>query len=232
MNASIARWLSMAAELEEMTPGLGGEGAPAQPPPTLAHLTKLVARRNTLVLKQLHEVQQRRFQDEEARSVRLDTKAAALIGVNAVTLTLVSSIGIGGLLRADSKLTLLAIPFYLVSVALGLYTGWLALEAVKVADFNKLKESDVFHEDTLQKADNVIDEDDDGNMKFEDRGLALYHRYNIVCLGNLLDKDGPVNDRKAAHLENAQKAFQRFLVSVGVLALASALIAIARAVFA
>jgi hypothetical protein len=205
-------------------------------PLSLEALTQRVARTNTLVLAQLHAVQQKRFQDEEARGVRLESKATGLISVNALTLTLVSSVGIGVLLQAGSKLgwsLIVAVPF-LVSVWLGLRTGWLALEAVKVRDHHKLSDEDIFPDDVLTDADAVANqegESKDGEKKDREKdGLALYHRYSIACLSKLLRKDATVNDQKAAHLEHAQTTFKNFIVSVGILGFVSALIAIIRAI--
>lgn len=216
---------------------------------TLAQLTERVARSNTLVLSQLHAVQQKRFQDEEARGVRLEAKANGLISVNGLTLTLVSSIGMGVLLDKGATLgawLILVIPVYLMSVWLAIKTGVLALEAVKVKDHHKLGDDDIFPDDVLTQADTFAatpEEDaktDDGKegaakkpeKDREKEGLALYHRYNIVCLSKVLKKDAVVNDEKAARLEKAQREFQRFLFTVGALAAIAALIAVVRALVA
>ncbi|MBK6517007.1 MAG: hypothetical protein IPG04_23535 [Polyangiaceae bacterium] len=205
-------------------------------PLTRAQIGHRVARTNTLVVGQLFAIQQKRFQDEEARSARLETKANGLIGVNALTLTLVSSVGIGVLLQSGAGLGLwliLVLPVYLLCVVLGLWTGLLALEAVKVREHHKLNDNDIFPDDVLKDADAVANEKDDAEGVKRDRekdGLALYHRFHIMCLSKLLPKDTIVNDQKAADLEKAQKKFQHFLLTVGALAGIAALIAFFRAV--
>jgi hypothetical protein len=205
-------------------------------PLSLSQIGERVARTNTLVLGQLFAIQQKRFQDEEARGARLETKANGLIGVNALTLTLVSSVGIGVLLQSGAGLGLwliLVLPLYLFCVGLGLWTGWLALEAVKVREHHKLNDDDIFPDDVLKDADAVANEEAaDGEKRDREKdGLALYHRYQIMCLSKLLPKDTVVNDRKAGDLERAQRKFQHFLLTVGALAGVAALIAFFRAVF-
>ena len=183
-----------------------------------AGLTRRLERTNPLVLAHLHEMQRSRVQDEADRGVRLETKASTLIGANALTLAIVSSVMILAYARACEAPTLFQIAVA-AAVFFGLATGWRALRVVKVADYHKLDDDDLFPDDVLTAADDA---------KNSEEGLALYHRFSAVCASKILKEDSAVNDKKAAQLGAAQKAFTWFLTAVGLLASLSILYAVFR----
>ena len=188
-----------------------------------AGLTRRLERTNPLVLAHLHEMQRSRVQDEADRGVRLETKASTLIGANALTLAIVSSVGVNVLVKRDGDLKegwlFVMILAYAAAVFFGLATGWRALRVVKVADYHKLDDDDLFPDDVLTAADDA---------KNSEEGLALYHRFSAVCASKILKEDSAVNDKKAAQLGAAQKAFTWFLTAVGLLASLSILYAVFR----
>lgn len=162
-------------------------------------------------LDDLYDVGFRQLASEDAKTARVDAKAAAFFGVTGFSMTLAISFGGWSLLDNARKVP----GGWLISVAfiglliVGVITGWHALAVLKVRRFRTVDEAMVFARDVLEK-----------RSKREFRMQVAGHVWFVAR------ENFSVNEKKVDQLEACQKWFLGFLggvLALSIMVVASAL---------
>lgn len=178
---------------------------------------------STKVVSDIHDYYKGRVAAEEARGMRLEQKAAGLLGVNALSVTIAltlsarvfeaSSSG-----KGDAWLPLFLVPF-VVLIAAGVIVGACAYKALLAEKHAQVSETQALDPKALEQADQLFH----GETRSEDAALAHYRKHLARCFKDAADKNEDVNARKVGWVGRGQRAFLVVLATIAVLGVMLAL---------
>ena len=169
---------------------------------TRVHSPKLV--------QELYEITQRQMKYESERQARLDSKANGLLALVSLSLTVLFTYGGGFLytqrenLRGAGSYWSASLVLLAVASLFGIGASILAVVALQVTrGYRTLDERSVFNTTQLRKYDNEANDDD---------SLKEYRRYLLPDMGEIVQKQFRIHERKASLILTGQWCYVLFLL--------------------